>query len=184
VGAQPLLLTAKRELYAVVFFMRYFRDITRGSMVIIWTKHAALMWIKDFHQSDNMYIRWCIELSLYKPWKIHHVVSKLNEVADSLSWKREGRLDQEEAFNNRKPCKLGGCPDCEFFKKKMAKCKNEDSDDSEGVPETAEIPLDVAMTVAEMAPEFRWEFCDRDEDSDLEEEPELLDGVDFNYYLT
>jgi len=174
----------KRELYAVVFFMRYFRDITRGSMVLIWTDHAALTWIKDFRQSDNMYIRWCTELSLYKPWKIHHVAGKLNEVADSLSRKREGRLDQEEAFNSRKPCKLGGCPDCEFFNKKLQKCRNEDSDDSEGTPETAEIPIDVALTAVAKTAEFRWEFCGRDEDSDLEEEPELLDGVDFNYYLT
>jgi len=48
----------------------------------------------------------------------------------------------------------------------------------------AEVLIDVEMTVASKVPEFCWEFCGRDEDSDLEEEPELLDGVDFNYYLT
>ena len=57
----------KRELYAVVFFMRYFRDITRGTMVVIWTDHAALTWVQKYHQSDNMFIRWIVELSWYKP---------------------------------------------------------------------------------------------------------------------
>jgi hypothetical protein len=40
------------------------------------------------------------------------------------------------------------------------------------------------MVAAIAAPVLRWEFCGRDEDSDLDEEPELLDGVDYNYYLT
>ena len=101
-----------------------------------------------------------------------------------MSREREGRLVSEEAFTNRKPCELGGCPDCEFFKTKMDKCKEEDSNDSAGVPETAEIPLNVAMMVAVEAPERRWAFCGREEDSDMEEEPELLDGGDCNYDLT
>ena len=101
-----------------------------------------------------------------------------------MSREREGRLVSEEAFANRKPCELGGCPDCEFFKTKLDKCKEEDSNDSAGVPDTAEIPLNVARMVAFEAPERRWAFCGREEDSDMEEEPELLDGGDCNYDLT
>jgi hypothetical protein len=40
------------------------------------------------------------------------------------------------------------------------------------------------MAAAIAVPELRWEFCGRDEDSDWDEEPKLLDGVDYNYYLT
>jgi hypothetical protein len=53
----------KRVLYAVVFFARYYRDITRGTMVVIWTDHAALTWVQAYHQSDNAFTRWIVELS-------------------------------------------------------------------------------------------------------------------------
>jgi hypothetical protein len=86
---------------------RYFRDITHGTMVVIWTDHAALTWVEQFHQADNMYLRWIVELAWYKPWRINHVAGKLNEVAASLSRKREGRPEQEEAFNKKKLCHLG-----------------------------------------------------------------------------
>jgi hypothetical protein len=79
---------------------------------------------------------------MVKPWKIHHVAGKLNEVADSLSRKLEGHPEQEEAFEKRKLCKLGGYPDCEFFKKKLDKCRDEGFDDSEGAPESTKIPVD------------------------------------------
>ena len=69
--------------------MRYFWDITRGTMVVIWTDHAALTWVQEYHQSDNMYMRWIVEMGWYKPWKIHHLAGKLNEVADSLAEARE-----------------------------------------------------------------------------------------------
>jgi hypothetical protein len=72
-----------------VFFMRYFRDITRSTLVVIWTDHAALTWVQQYHQSDNMYMRWIVERGWYKPWEIHHVEGKLNVVADTWSRKRE-----------------------------------------------------------------------------------------------
>jgi hypothetical protein len=173
----------KRELYAVVFFMRYFRDITRGTMVIIWTDHAALTWVQDYRQSDNMFIRWVVELSWYKPWKILHVAGKLNEVADSLSRKRESYPEQQELFNKRKPCKLGECPDCVFHKKKLESCRDEDSDDSDEATERGADLTDAARALVLAPPDMRWEFAQRDVDSD-DEEPELVDGVDFNLYLT
>jgi len=52
----------KREFYAVVFFMRYFRDITRSTLVVMWTDHAALTWVQQYHQSGSMYMRWIVEM--------------------------------------------------------------------------------------------------------------------------
>jgi len=165
----------------VVFFMRYFRDITRGTMVIIWTDHAALTWVQAFHQADNMYLRWIVELSWYKPWKILHVVGKLNEVADSLSRKREEYPEQQQAFEKRRPCKLDGCPDCEFLHEKLEKCRDEDSDDSEGPINATERAVFARAALADL----RWEYMGRDVDSDDDgEEPEFIDGIDFNVYLT
>ena len=102
--------------------MQYFRDITRGTMVVIWTDHAALTWVQDYHQSDNMCMRWLVEMGWYKPWRIHHLPGKLNEVADSLSRKREEHPETQGPFDQRKTCKLGDCPDCKFYQAKMDKC--------------------------------------------------------------
>ena len=175
----------KREFYAVVFFMRYFRDITRGTMVIIWTDHAALTWVQNYHQSDNMYMRWLVEMGWYKPWKIQHVAGKLNEVADALSRKRGIYPGMQEAFCKGKPCNLGECPDCLFHRKKLDRCRDPDSDDSDEVIEKPEEALGVAMVNFADFLNARWEFAARDVDSDDDgEEPELVDGIDFNVYLT
>jgi len=178
----------KRELYAVVFFMRYFRDITRGTMVVIWTDHAALTWVQAYHQSDNMFIRWIVELSWYLPWKIHHVPGKLNEVADTLSRKREGHPEQQEAFSKRRPCRLGECPDCLFFDKKLNRCRDPDSDDSDDklqLIDSSEKLLAVLSDEVKAQRGRKWRFAERDIDSDEDgEEPEFVDGIDFNVHLT
>ncbi len=69
--------------------MSYFQHISRGTMVVIWTNHTALTWVQEYHQSDNMYMRWIVEMGWYKPWKIHHLAGKLNKVADCLAEARE-----------------------------------------------------------------------------------------------
>ena len=106
-------------------------------------------------------------------------------MADSLSCKREEHADQQDAFNKQPHCKLRGCPDCEFHKKKMDKCRDEDSDDSD---EALMRPssVNVALCDASALLEPRWELAMRDVDSDDEdgEEPEFVDGIDFNVYLT
>ena len=60
----------------MVFFVRYFRDITRGTMVILWADHAALIWVPAYHQSDNLDVRWIVELNWIKPWRILHIAVK------------------------------------------------------------------------------------------------------------
>ena len=85
----------------------------------------------DLPTQTVLYMRWIVEIGWYKPWEIHHVAGKLNVVADTLSRKRENYPELKEAFCKRKPCDLGECPDCLFHKKKMDKCRDTDSDDSE-----------------------------------------------------
>ncbi len=55
--------TTKRELYAVVYFMRYFQGYIRFSDVKIRTDHSCLRWLTNFRggdtrgNSDPMYVR-------------------------------------------------------------------------------------------------------------------------------
>ena len=48
----------KRELYAVIYFMRYFQGYTRGHDIEILMDHAALQWLLNIKGTDNMYYRW------------------------------------------------------------------------------------------------------------------------------
>jgi glutaredoxin len=155
-------------------------------MVVIWTDHAALTWVQKYHQSDNMFIRWIVELSWYKPWKILHVAGKLNEVAGSLSRKREEYPEQQQLFDKRHPCKLGECPHCKFHNAKLERCRGEDSDDSDDPTKAIPQPLTSGEVLATGLADLRWEFAEHDVDSDVEEgeEPEFVNSVDFNLYLT
>ena len=81
--------------------------------------------------------------------------------------------------------RLRGVPHCLFHKEKMQKCRDTDSDDSEENQEgiTSSVNTSQVNTLAPLKP--KWEFVARDIDSnDDDEEPELVDGVDFNVYLT
>ena len=62
----------KKELYAVVFFMRYFLVYYRGTKIYIETDHYALQWLMGFDLTDSMYHRWMTELGQYHPWVIKH----------------------------------------------------------------------------------------------------------------
>ena len=67
----------------------------------------------------------------------------------------------------------------------MDKCRDTDSDDSEENQEDATSCVNTSRINTVALPEPKWEFVARDVDSgDDDEEPALVDGVDFNVYLT
>ena len=107
----------KRELYAVIYFMRYFQGYTRGHPVEILTDHAALQWLLNFKGTDNMYYRWIAELESYQPYTIKHVPGKDHVDADALS-----RI--------RRICGYEDCPHCLQWRQKNRKCRGSDSEDS------------------------------------------------------
>ena len=66
--------TTKRELFAIVFFMRYFQGYTQFSDIQIRTDHSCLRWLTTFRGGairggcDPMYLRWISELDSHTGW--------------------------------------------------------------------------------------------------------------------
>jgi len=110
--------TTKRELYAVVYFMRYFQGYTKGQMVYIRTDHGSLTWLMNFTVGDAMYHRWLFELQGYLPWEISHRPGVQHANADALS-----RIYRD--------CKIEHCIDCQRRFRKERRCKDDFSDDDE-----------------------------------------------------
>ena len=113
--------TTKRELYAVVYFMRYFRGYTRWSNTLIRTDHAALKWLRNFQGHDALYARWIVELAAYEPYDIVQRKGAAHVNADMMS-----RIHRS--------CKYPQCKQCrEYFKQNEAlrDSFSEDSDDDE-----------------------------------------------------
>ena len=110
--------TTKRELYAVVYFMRYFQGYIRGAMTHIRTDHSALQWLMRFTGSDAMYHRWIIEMQMYMPWDVKHRPGVQHGNADLLS-----RI--------RRDCKNLDCEMCKERFRKNTQCRGTDSEDSE-----------------------------------------------------
>ena len=119
-GSRTRYCATKKELYAIVFFMRYFLGFYRGKMLYIETDHYALEWLRNFKASDSMYHRWITEMDQYHPWEIKHIAGAKNVVADALS-RRKG---------SKKPYKDCRFPDCEICKwhfRKNKRCRDPES---------------------------------------------------------
>jgi hypothetical protein len=109
--------TTKRELYAIMFFMRYFQGYVKGSMVYIRSDHSALRWLMRFDGQDTMYDRWIHELQGYHPWEVEFRPGKAHSNADALS-----RVYRD--------CKIAECEACQRMFRKNARCRDEFSEDS------------------------------------------------------
>ena len=116
----------KKELYAIVYFMRYFLGFYRGTLVNIETDHYALEWLMSFELTDSMYHRWITELGQYKPWTVKHRAGVDNVAADALS-----RKNKPDPIRSKKPyrdCTVPHCEICAHHFRKNRRCLDEDSD--------------------------------------------------------
>ena len=75
--------TTKRELLAVVYFVRHFRKYLTGMRFKIRTDHASLGWLLNFHQTDNTHMRWITPPEGYD-MEIEHRPSIKHADADAL----------------------------------------------------------------------------------------------------
>ena len=57
--------TTKRELFAVVHFVHYFKPYLIGRPFDIRTDHASLTWLKGYKDGDDQMARWNYELDAY-----------------------------------------------------------------------------------------------------------------------
>ena len=86
--------TTMRELLAVVVFIKEFHHYLWGRNFTIRTDHASLRWLLNFHQTDNMHMRWITQLESFD-MEIEHRPGVKHANADALSRLiRTGRLSR------------------------------------------------------------------------------------------
>ena len=91
--------TTMRELYAVVFLLRYYKHYLTGRHFEIHTDHASLVWIKNFKDADGMLSRWLSIIDTFDFKIFHRKASQMHHV-DALS-----RIPPRK-------CKRDACMDC------------------------------------------------------------------------
>ena len=131
--------TTKRELYAIVYFMRYFSGYTRFQQVLIRSDHACLKWLKAFKSGDPMYFRWIAELSSHGEWiQITYREGKEHTNADAMSRLNEGIPRHESVYGAaHRDCTYGKCIQCRVqfkAKRELAKLVDSESDSDQEDP--------------------------------------------------
>ena len=83
--------TTRKELLAVVWFMRYFRPYLYGQEFLVRTDHSSLQWICSFWEPEGQIARWLQIIGEYR-FKVQHREGKKHANADGLS--RQGKCKQ------------------------------------------------------------------------------------------
>ena len=129
--------TTKRELYAIVYFMRYWRSYTAGTKVNIRTDHGSLQWLLNFGRNaeggNGMYHRWVTEMAAYTPYNIVYREGHKHQNADGVS-----RVVKTHCTMYGKPrtkCPYEQCLQCaeeKVLNDRARGSESEDSDEEEG----------------------------------------------------
>ena len=106
--------TTRRELLAVVCFVRHFRHFLLGRKFLIRTDHSSLRWIMSFREPTDQMARW-LEILFQFEFVIEHREGKRHSNADSLS-RTPCDPDTCDCYNGSQiieelPC--GGCTTCQ-----------------------------------------------------------------------
>ena len=83
--------TTRKELLAVVWFMRYFRPYLYGQEFLVRTDHSSLQWLCSFWEPEGQIARWLQIIGEYR-FKVQHREGKKHANADGLS--RQGKCKQ------------------------------------------------------------------------------------------
>ena len=74
----------RRELLAVVYFTRYFRQYLVGKRFVLRTDHASLRWLQSFKEPEGQVARWIETLQSFD-FELVHRPGKSHQNADALS---------------------------------------------------------------------------------------------------
>ena len=74
----------RRELLALVYFLRYFRAYLLGRPFHVRTDHASLQWLQQFKEPEGQVARWLEQIQEYD-FQTHHRPGRLHTNADALS---------------------------------------------------------------------------------------------------
>lgn len=88
--------TTKRELLALVHFLRHFRYYLLGRKFTVRTDHAPLKWLRNFKDADGMLARWL----------------SVTECYDCVIEQRPGTKHRNADALSRLTCKRSDCLDC------------------------------------------------------------------------
>ena len=84
----------RKELLAVVHFVRHFRPYLYGRKFFIRTDHSSLQWLLNFKEPDGQRARWLEILSEYE-YTIQHRSGRSHGNADGLNRQWCGKCDRE-----------------------------------------------------------------------------------------
>ncbi|MES9879438.1 MAG: reverse transcriptase domain-containing protein, partial [Sedimenticola sp.] len=129
--AQQQYCTTKRELLAVVTFLRHFKQYLLGRRFKIRTDHAPLVWLRNFKEPEGLYARWISIIETFD-YEIQYRPGTQHGNADALSRKP-----------NRK-CPNSSCLDCVPF----ANTRSLDAEESVDKKSTAEVDATCTVTPA------------------------------------
>ena len=132
--------TTKKELYAVVYYMKYWASLVSGGDLTVRTDHHSLLWLLKFGKrtgnTPGMYFRWAAQVtthSMVRTLRIIHRPGKEHQNADGMS-----RMVKADVKHLRIPdgtkmngCYYPKCVDCATEKAMNDKARGSDSDDSE-----------------------------------------------------
>ena len=89
--------TTRKEMLALVFFMKHFRHYLLGKSFIVRTDHQALKWLQNFREAEGQVARWQEQLQAFD-YECQHRPGRQHKNADALS---------------RRPCREKfSCPTC------------------------------------------------------------------------
>ena len=121
--AQQNYCTTKRELLAVVTFLRHFKHYLIGRKFIIRTDHAPLVWLKNFKEPEGMIARWISIIETYD-YELRYRPGRQHLNADALSRKP------------KRKCPNHLCHDCFPSNKVVRKNDDDEADALYSVKET------------------------------------------------
>ena len=101
----------RRELLAVVTFIKQFKPYLTGRRFQLQTDHGSLVWLRNFKEPEGQLVRWLECLQEYD-FEIVHRWGRKHTNADALSrlpCRQCGREDHFPAMIAATPIMLGGC---------------------------------------------------------------------------
>ena len=119
----------RKELLALVYFVKYFRHYLYGREFIVRTDHGSLRWLMNFKNPEGQVARWLEVLSTYI-FTVEHRPGRLHGNADSLSRKPVSQCEDGIDDNNdpeTKCCQLS-ITESEDDDRDLIKLQQEDED--------------------------------------------------------
>ena len=136
-SAQQQYCTTKRELLAVVTFMKHFKHYLLGKKFIIRTDHAPLVWLRNFKESEGIIVRWISIIETFD-YELKYRPGRQHSNVDTLSRRP------------KRKCPNSMCQDCfpQVRDKVLGKDDNEESDGMSLVNETNLNQVHIVPTVS------------------------------------